>query len=121
MHPLLSTANQQLVKKIEKICLAMPEVERDAQFGNPCYRAGNKNFCVVAHGERGPYLQFWVGRDAQSQLTDKKYWIPAYVGHNGWLNLALKDSPYWSEIESLIERSYQTFALKQMIKVRDGD
>ena len=98
----------------------MPEVERDAQFGNACYRAGNKNFCVVAHGERGPYLQFWVGRDAQSQFTDKRYWITAYVGHNGWLNHALKDSPNWSEIESLIERIYRQLELKQMIKVLDG-
>ncbi len=119
IDPLKSTANQKLVKQIENICLTFPEVESDRQFGNPSFRAGKKNFCVVAHGERGPYLQFWVGRDAQGGFTDDKYWIPAYVGHNGWLNLSLLSKPNWQEIKGLLETSYRHFALKRMLKALD--
>lgn len=118
IDPLKSTANQKLVKKIEEICLKLPEVELDSQFGNPAFRAGKKNFCVIGHGERGTYLQFWVGRDAQPNFTDKKYWIPAHVGHNGWLNLSL-EKPDWQEIIQLLETSYRHFALKRMIKALD--
>ena len=120
IDPLLSTANQKLVKRVAKICLALPEVEQDAQFGNPCFRAGKKNFLVMAHGERGSYIQFWVGRDAQGGFTDTKYWIPPYVGHNGWLNMVVNTKSNWKEIESLIETSYRHFALKRMIKALDG-
>ncbi len=118
IDPLKKPANQKLVKKIAGICLGFPETFEDTQFGNPAFRAGKKSFATVAHGEQGPYLQFWVGRDAQQGFTDPKYTIPAYVGHNGWINLNLT-APDWSEISQLLENSYRHFALKRMIKALD--
>lgn len=115
IDPLLKSSNQKLVKKITDICMQWPEVILDKQFGNPSFKAGKKSFAVIAHGERGPYLQFWVGRDAQPEFTDARFQIPAYVGHNGWLNLYL-EKPDWAEVEQLLETSYRHFALKRMIK-----
>lgn len=119
IDPLKSQSNQKLIKRISDICLALPEVELDSQFGNPSFRAGKKNFCVVTNSERGPYLQFWVGRDAQPGFTDAKYWIPAYVGHNGWLNMELTGKVDWIEVAALLETSYRHFALKRMLKSLD--
>lgn len=119
IDPLKSSSNQALLKKISKICMALPETVLDQQFGNPAFRAGKKAYCLLCHGEHGPYLQFWVGRDAQAEYMDKRFSIPPYVGHNGWLNLDLTVKPNWAEIEALIETSYRHFALKRMLKALD--
>jgi predicted DNA-binding protein (MmcQ/YjbR family) len=96
----------------------LPETSRTKQFGNPVWKAGKKTF-VSSHCYRDRLcLQFWVGAEQQSMLcADERYSIPAYIGHNGWIELDVEDYADWDEIEYLLENSYRHFALKRMLKV----
>ena len=121
INPMLSAANQALLSKIREICMALPEVTEDKQFGDPCFRAGKKTFCVVGVRNRDKtrtYLQFWVGPDRQSQLTsfDKRFSIPPYIGHRGWIDLTLNTKSKMTEVSELLMISYRHFALKRMLK-----
>ena len=61
-------------------------------------------------------LQFWVGSDMQAMLTfEKRYQIPAYMGHNGWIELDVEDEIDWTEVRELVMVSYRHFALKRML------
>jgi hypothetical protein len=61
-------------------------------------------------------LQFWVGGEHQAMLVnDERYSIPAYLGHNGWIELDVEDAD-WGKIESLLLNSYRLFALQRMLK-----
>lgn len=126
IDPYKSKANRQLLGKLREICLALPEVAEATQFGNPCFKAGKKTFCnlhIQREGHaRKTELQAWVGSDRQAALTsfDKRYRVPAYIGHNGWISFDLSGKPGWKEIEALVRESYRHFALKRMLKALDG-
>ena len=110
-----------LVQQIAQWCLALPETSRDQQFGNPCFRAGKKNFCTVYISKSRLQLSTWAGSEAQASLTfDNRYQIPPYTGHNGWLNLDIEDGLMAGETEMLIEQSYRHFALQRMLKALDA-
>lgn len=120
--PLARPRAQEVLAGLRKICLALPETAEATQFGNPVFRAGKKTF-ACAHSRRGRIgLQFWVGPDRQVALTlDKRYRIPPYIGHNGWIELDAEDHADWQEIKTLALESYRHFALKRMLKALAED
>jgi predicted DNA-binding protein (MmcQ/YjbR family) len=118
INPLKSEKNQKILKKLRSICMALPEVIEDSQFGNPAFRAGKKSFCNLSGRTESIKLQIWVGPERQLSLIsfDDRFSIPAYVGHNGWIDLDLTSVQNWEEIETLLLASYEHFALKRMLK-----
>ena len=122
INPLRSKHCAEIVDRIGSFCLALPEVSEASQFGNPSFKAGKKSFGVISYHDNEMRLQVWVGVDLQSSLTsmDKRYSIPAYIGHNGWINFSLGRKPLagdqkWDEIDDLLLNSYKHFALKRML------
>ena len=115
--PLARPRAQEVLATLREICLALPETAEDTRFGNPVFRAGKKVFAGV-HSRGGRIqLQFWVGADRQDSLTfDERYRIPAYIGHNGWIELNAEEQADRQEIEALAMDSYRHFALKRMLK-----
>lgn len=115
--PLARPRAQEVLATLREICLALPETTEDTRFGNPVFRAGKKVFAGV-HSRGGRIrLQFWVGADRQDSLAfDERYRIPAYIGHNGWMELNAEEQADRQEIEALALDSYRHFALKRMLK-----
>lgn len=122
INPLHSKRNQEILRKVRELSTGLPEVTEQTQFGNPAFKAGKKSFCTLSHRDGKLNLQIWVGPDRQASLTsfDKRFRIPAYVGHNGWINLDLTNRQNWKEIEELLAISYEHFALKRMMKALEG-
>lgn len=122
INPLKSKTNLAILKKVRSIALGLPETIEDAQFGNPCFKAGKKSFTVISHNGANTMLQVWVGADRQVSLTsfDGRFKIPPYIGHNGWINLNLDTKPNWQEIAELVESSYRHFALKRMLNALES-
>lgn len=122
IDPFAAPRAQEVLEELRGICLSLPETTEGQQFGSPTFRAGKKGFCT-AHRYHGRLsLQFWVGADQQAMLTyDERYRIPAYTGHNGWIEVDVEDDVDWEEVENLARASYRHFALKRMLKVLDGE
>ena len=79
-------------------------------------------FVRAHHGSGRLKLQFWVGIELQSFLTeDSRYSIPMYMGSGGWIDLDVQDQIHWEEVESLLENSYRHFALIRMLKALDSE
>jgi predicted DNA-binding protein (MmcQ/YjbR family) len=111
----------ELIARLGKLCLALPETSAGKQFGNPMWRAGKKTFCTASRYSGRLQLSFWVGADQQDMLTlEKRFTIPAYMGHNGWIALDAEDGVDWREVEGLLRVSYRHFALQRMLKALDG-
>ena len=115
--PLLAPHAQDRLATLREICLALPETSEAKQFGTPSFRAGKKTFCGAhRHGGR-MHMEFWVGGDRQALLTfDRRYSIPRYTGHNGWIHLDVEEQVDWDEVRGLALESYRHFALKRMLK-----
>ena len=83
--------------------LQLPETSEGEQFGSPVWKAGKKTFVCAHNGTGRLQLQFWVGVEQQALLTsDKRYSIPKYIGHNGWIDLDVEKRINWSEVDSLL-------------------
>lgn len=125
IDPMQGRREKSVLAKFRKLIAKYPETKPDTQFGQPIWRAGKKTFAnfyhhgAEHHGGR-LYFSSWVGVEQQAMLTfDKRYHIPAYTGHNGWIALDIEEELNWSEIESLTDQSYRHFALKRMLKALD--
>jgi predicted DNA-binding protein (MmcQ/YjbR family) len=134
VNPFKSPPGLKILKPLRKLCLAFPESSEGTQFGSPVWRAGKKTF-VLLHATReataeterkkaprGPRFQvyFWVGVAAQSLMTtDRRYEIPAYMGHNGWIALDVTRDFDLQEVRGLAIGSYRHFALQRMLKALD--
>jgi predicted DNA-binding protein (MmcQ/YjbR family) len=133
VDPLKSRQAQGILKRFRELCMAFPEVREDVQFGSPVWRAGKKTFAWM-HVSRNlqaggrstkrprPRLElyFWVGVATQGLMTsDKRFHVPAYMGHNGWIALDVTDHCDWKEVRGLLLGSYRHFALGRMLKQLD--
>jgi predicted DNA-binding protein (MmcQ/YjbR family) len=116
IDPMKSPRAQTLLKSLRKLCLRLPESREDSQFGHPVWQAGKRTFAWARYDGRRFALCFWVGVDQQGLLiTDSRYQIPPYMGHNGWIALDVTEDCDWEEVEALMLQSYRHFALKRML------
>ena len=122
IDPMKSQRAQSVLEPLRKICLAWPETSADAQFGYPVWRAGKKSFVMAYyHHKERLHLAFWVGVDRQGLLTgDKRFTLPMYLAHNGWIQLDVEKSCNWDEIRALALESYRHFANRRMLVALDS-
>jgi hypothetical protein len=116
IDPFFAPANQALLTRLRAICLDFPESSEGTSFGSPVFKAGKKTFCQFSAWRGIPAAFFWVGADRQASLTvDKRFDIPPYMGHNGWIRLRLDRRFDTTEVTALALESYRHFALKRML------
>jgi predicted DNA-binding protein (MmcQ/YjbR family) len=117
VDPLQSARGKRMLELMRKICLGLPETREARHFGHPVWQAGSRSFAMVRHDGERLTLNFWVGADRQTLLTaDRRFRIPPYIGHNGWIALDVSRHGDRREIEALVRQSYRHFALKRMLK-----
>ncbi len=117
INPMESTRGKALLKTIRGICTKLPETREAVQFGFPVWQAGKKTYVWARSAERRLSLCFWVGVESQGLLTaDERYRIPAYMGHNGWIELDVTEHCDPEEAAALALQSYRHFALRRMLR-----
>jgi hypothetical protein len=117
IDPMRSARGKALLKTMRSICLPLPESREATQFGYPVWQAGKKTFAWAMCAEQRLTLCFWVGVYSQGLLiSDERYSIPAYMGHNGWVALDVTDRCDAEEVTALALESYRHFALKRMLQ-----
>ena len=121
VDPFLRPKVRKVLNRLDRFCGGLPETARAEAFGSPTWKAGSKTFASLQHYRGRLALSVWVGIERQPMLTlDPRYRIPAYMGHNGWIELELEGAPDWREIEALVLASYRHFALKRMVQALDA-
>src|SRR5207245_1287275 len=86
----------------------------------PSFRVGGKLFVTISEDRtvmtcKAPpgVQQAMVGSDA------RRFFVPAYVGHKGWIGVRLDVEQDWDEIAELIEDSYRLIAPKRLSALLD--
>jgi len=117
IDPFQGARARRMLAGLGALCESLPETSADTSFGNPVWKAGKKTFVSSHFHSSRLHLSFWVGVDQQTLLTqDPRYRVPAYTGHNGWIDLDVEEQADFEEIEHLLLGSYRHFALKRMLK-----
>ena len=114
---------EQLVSRIRKICLALPEATERPSHGAPTFFVRGKATFVTLwanghHDHTFPHVWCAAPLGAQQLLIDEnpdRIFRPPYVGHRGWIGVRLDGKLDWGQIEELCEDAYRTVAPKALV------
>ncbi len=105
------------VARIKELCLALPEAVEKPFGGHtaPSFRVREKLFVMTS--EDGTTMTCKARPGVQQALVSsdpQRFFVPAYVGHKGWVGARLDVEQDWDEIAELIEESYRMTAPRRL-------
>jgi predicted DNA-binding protein (MmcQ/YjbR family) len=114
--------DEQPIDRLRTICLALPETVEQEAWGDPTFRVRAKIFAMEKRGDGR--ISVWCKAPPGSQMVlvgadPKRFFVPPYVGHKGWIGMRLDDGPDWSEVAQLVRRSYRLIAPKRLAALLD--
>jgi len=113
-----------LLEKIRELCLSFPGTSERESHGAPSFFIdGKKAFVQYRDNHHGDgKLGLWCAASPgmQAMLTESDaelYYVPAYVGHLGWVGMRLDRHAAWEEIAGIIGEAYIARAPKKYIRL----
>ncbi|HEX4776784.1 MAG TPA: MmcQ/YjbR family DNA-binding protein [Acidimicrobiia bacterium] len=120
-------ARRNPLTEIRRICLALPEVTERLSHGAPTFFVrGKKTFATLwddHHGDGRLALICAAPPGVQRQLVDEepeRFYVPAYVGHRGWIGVRVDVAVDWDEIEAIARDAYRCVAPVTLVRRLDG-
>ncbi len=121
-----SPAGEAALEQLQRIALALPEVNERPSHQTPTFFVRDKK--VIAQLWDGHHdderLAMWcpAPAGAQAELVDRepeRFFVPAYVGHRGWIGVDLGVDPDWDEVDAIVRDAYRLVAPKRLIEQLD--
>jgi predicted DNA-binding protein (MmcQ/YjbR family) len=123
----MTVAEERLLARLRKLCLALPEANEKLSHGEPTWFAGKgKVFAMLDNHHHGAaHLSVWLPLPPgmQSDLIDsdpQRFFRPPYVGPAGWIGVVLDSKPDWAMVEALIMEAYRLVARPKLVAQLDG-
>jgi hypothetical protein len=98
------------------IALSLPQAEERETWGHPTFRVRDKMFAAMASDGTSASLK--ATKEAQAALVGAEpevFSIPAYVGHHGWVGVALAGVDL-EELRELITEAWLMTAPKRLAR-----
>lgn len=112
---------RKMLEMLRKICRALPDAAETVSSGFVTWRAGKKAFASLYDYGKGLTVSFWVGIERQGPLgMDPRFFIPPYLGHNGWMALHASGGVAERELRELVIESYRHFATRRALATLDA-
>lgn len=114
--------------RVRAACPALPEVEERLSHGAPTFFVRGKKSFVMFHDDHhgDGRLALWVAAapGVQAEMVDEepdRFFVPAYVGHRGWLGVRLDRDPDWDEVAGVCADAFRAVAPKTLAARLDPD
>jgi hypothetical protein len=115
-----------ILARLREVCLALPEVTERLSHGSPTWFVrGKKTVATYVDNHHGDgRLAIWcpAAPGVQGTLVTEepdRFFVPAYVGHRGWLGVRLDRDLDWEEVAGIVEDAYRMVAPKKLGKELD--
>ena len=112
---------------MRNICLGLPEVSERLSHSAPSFFIRQKKTLAMFHDDHhgDGELGIWcpAPRGVQAELVETqpdRFYVPAYVGHRGWLGMRLDRDPDWDEVAGVLVEAYRTVAPKKLVAELDA-
>jgi hypothetical protein len=115
----------ELRDRVRQLCLAYPEVVEEPSGIQSNFRVRGKSLAYYMDNHHGDgRLALWCKAPAGAQAIlvgsdPERYFVPPYVGHNGWVGLRLDRPVDWSEVADLIDDAYRLVAPRRLLAQLD--
>ena len=113
---------QQVLEKLQTICLALPNTKETLTWGKPHFRVNEKIFCGCGEDQGGPRLGLKM-ETRESKVMMNLPGIekaPYSRKDDGWVAIDPNVFDDWEEIERLVEGSYRLIAPKRLLAQLDS-
>jgi predicted DNA-binding protein (MmcQ/YjbR family) len=123
-HPRMFDADDPLLARVRRLCLAYPEAAERISHGRPNFFTV-RSFCFFGGSERvdGQWRPHDASvlikpdpDDAPALLQDARFFRPAYLGASGWLGLDIRAEDDGAEVAELIDASYRLTAPARLVR-----
>jgi hypothetical protein len=111
---------------LREICLALPEVNERPSHGAPTWFIRDKKtfatFTENHHGDGRVAIWCAAPPGVQTILVEEepeRFFVPAYVGHRGWIGVRVDIDPDWDEVAAILTDAYRCVAPKTLVKQLD--
>jgi hypothetical protein len=107
--------------KLRALCLALPEATEKEAWGEPTFRVRGKIFAMYDNSHHGAdRVAVWCKAPPGVQeilvaADPKRFFVPPYVGHKGWIGVRLDLDVDWEEVEDVLADSYRLTAPKRLL------
>src|SRR5215471_10760566 len=100
--------------RLRQICAALPKTSEVIAWGHPNFKVANKTFAAFEKFRGEWAIAFKVEREHQQFLidTDERFYVSPYAGKHCWVSMKIGAGVDWSQVERLINQSYQLTAAK---------
>lgn len=106
------------LNRLRAICLTLPEATEQLTWETMItFRVRGKIFVMHNAGDNGQTLTCKAPPGMQEMLVGsdpERFFVPAYVGRNGWIGVRLDENSDWEEIADLVAESYCMTAPKRL-------
>lgn len=109
-----------VLTRVRKICLSLPETHEKVAWGAPTFRVSEKLFAMFAvdhHGDGRTALWCKAPPGAQEMLVEgdpENFFVPPYVGKGGWVGIRLDRGLDWGVVAGLVEEGWREAAPKRL-------
>jgi predicted DNA-binding protein (MmcQ/YjbR family) len=117
----VAVAMKNLQKRVEKICLRLPEAFCEIHGEHVSFLVRKKTFAYYVNNHHGDGImavncKVWPGDNAMLvNANPEKFYLPAYIASRGWVGLRLDTRDVdWGEVEDFIAGSYQLVTAKKL-------
>lgn len=102
-----------LIARVRKVALALPGTTEKLSHGEPSFFAGGRMFFTVDNDHHGSgHVALWCRAEPglQADLVEQEprhFFVPPYVGKQGWVGVRLDSGLGWPRVAALIEQAYR--------------
>ena len=123
----MNAAEDPRLAKLSGICLGFPEATRTDSGRHAAFTVRAKTFAWFLDDHHGDGIvsvccKMGLGENEEMVGADpKRFYLPAYIAHRGWVALRLDQGPIdWDEVSQLVAGSYSLVAPKTLAKLVRG-
>jgi hypothetical protein len=114
-------ADDARLRRLTKICLALPEAVRERRASHAEFRVRSRVFAYYLDDHHGDGVVAVSCRTARNENVDwvaadpSRFYLPAYIGSRGWVGLRLDITPVdWRQVAVFVLDSYRLAAPKRL-------
>ena len=114
---------ERTLRRLREICLALPETSERLSHGAPTFFVrGKRAFLMLLtdhHGD-GRFAIWCAAPEGMQQMLveadPERFFVPAYVGHRGWLGFRLDREFEWDELAGIAEDAWAEAAPPALVR-----
>jgi hypothetical protein len=114
-----SAKSQKHLKRVRRICAALPETTEKLSHGEPTFFVRKKVFCMFANNHHNDgHIAVWLPapigiQEMVIEASPEKFFKPPYVGVRGWIGVEL-GRVNDEELDFLVRQAWRMIAPKKL-------